>query len=394
MDSKVGLIIQITGSALVSLLLLLLTRSLPARALRYWAAGWCCLVFALVSLYVNFKTGGLAAKLGAVGYYFGEYVFGFFLVAGCRNFASQGEKGAPVWPLAIGLVVAVGLVLAPGGFNAVYNIHTFILATMFAVAFNSLKPARHYLQDSLGWIATRAALLLLALDFYHYAISFSLQNSPYFKGAFLSGYFTFNSVIDMVTEVLLGFGMVIILLEEVRLKIMATNAELRSAHDQLERLARVDPLTDAFTRHAFQQLLQNRSKAHVAGCVGVFDLDNLKPINDKYGHNAGDAAIRAVATAVRSLLRADDLLFRWGGDEFFVLMFGFDRESAIKRMSTLPTLLARVAPYGQNETFAVAVSYGFADFIELSDIENAIKTADAAMYQAKQQHKAEAAITA
>jgi diguanylate cyclase (GGDEF)-like protein len=198
----------------------------------------------------------------------------------------------------------------------------------------------------------------------------------------------------MVTEVLLGFGMVIILLEEVRLKIMATNAELRSAHDQLERLARVDPLTDAFTRHAFQQLLQNRSKAHVAGCVGVFDLDNLKPINDKYGHNAGDAAIRAVATAVRSLLRADDLLFRWGGDEFFVLMFGFDRESAIKRMSTLPTLLARVAPYGHNETFAVAVSYGFADFIELSDIENAIKTADAAMYQAKQQHKAEAAITA
>ena len=58
----------------------------------------------------------------------------------------------------------------------------------------------------------------------------------------------------------------------------------------------------------------------LAGTAVIADIDNLKSINDQFGHAAGDAAIRAVATAIRSLIRADDLLFRWGGDEFLLVL--------------------------------------------------------------------------
>ena len=97
----------------------------------------------------------------------------------------------------------------------------------------------------------------------------------------------------------------------------AANQELRRAHDKLELLAQMDPLTEALNRHAFHSLLtrnESGSEADSSGCVAVIDIDNLKPINDTQGHQVGDKAIRAVATAVRSMIRADDMLFRWGGD--------------------------------------------------------------------------------
>ena len=58
------------------------------------------------------------------------------------------------------------------------------------------------------------------------------------------------------------------------------------------------------------------------GSLAVIDLDGLKAINDTHGHHVGDQAIRAFARALRARLRADDLIFRWGGDEFLAVMFG------------------------------------------------------------------------
>ena len=122
--------------------------------------------------------------------------------------------------------------------------------------------------------------------------------------------------------------------------------------------------------------------------MAVIDLDDLKPINDTLGHAAGDRAIRAVAHAVRSVVRADDLLFRWGGDEFLVLLFGMPEAAARRRLDSLNEALAR-AGLGDAHV-PLTVSHGLARFDKLGQLHHAIEEADRAMYARKQARKAAA----
>ena len=387
MDSRVGLIIQFSGIFLIALLSVFLTNSLKSVALKYWKNAWLSLSFALLCLYAAFSFEAAAKPFFAL-YYFGEYMFALLLIAGCRNYASDKEITAGNYFLLIpAALAAVVLAFPVGEFNEVFNLHSFILGACFLVSFFALKPSDEMPLHKFGWRVMRFALLLLAFDFFHYTIIFSLQNTSYPEH--LGSYLAYNSVIDLVLEILLGFGMVIVSLERVRQDVEEINLQLKAAHDKLEKLANVDPLTTAFTRHAFYSFLQKYDKENkvVSGCVGVFDIDNLKPINDRFGHHIGDVAISSVAHAIRSLVRADDLIFRWGGDEFFVVMLGFDTEQAVERMCRLNELLRNINLYGLKETISIKVSFGFADFKDVNDLEKAVKTADAEMYLAKQQNK-------
>ncbi len=386
MNSETGLIVQLAGICLITVLFVFLTNTLKSNALRYWRNAWLALSSALFCLFIAFSSQ--AAKPFFTLYYLGEYIFAFFLIAGCRNYASDQKINVRHWLwLLPGILTAVLLVIPVSDFNEVYNFHSLILTACFVIAFFTLKPAQKFGQDNFGWRVMRIALVLLALDFFHYVIIFTLRHTLYSQE--LGKYLAFNSIIDLVVEILLGFGMVIVLLERMRQDVEETNHKLKDAHDKLERLANVDPLTDAFTRHAFYSFLQkyNKKTGTVSGCVGVFDIDNLKPINDRFGHVVGDVAISTVARAIRSLVRADDLIFRWGGDEFFVVMLGFDTNEAVRRMRELNEVLKNIKLSGASEKISIGVSYGFADFTDISDLEKSVKEADAQMYQKKQQKK-------
>jgi predicted signal transduction protein with EAL and GGDEF domain len=100
--------------------------------------------------------------------------------------------------------------------------------------------------------------------------------------------------------VLLAFGMVTVVMEDVNRELHAAIEELRVAHDAMENLARVDPLTETLNQHAFYSLVEDARRQGATppeGTVAIVDIDSLKPINDAYGHAAGDESIRAVATA-------------------------------------------------------------------------------------------------
>jgi diguanylate cyclase (GGDEF)-like protein len=122
--------------------------------------------------------------------------------------------------------------------------------------------------------------------------------------------------------------------------------------------------------------------------VVVLDLDDLKAVNDSLGHAAGDMVIRAVASALRSLVRADDLVFRWGGDEFLAILFNLSEVEAQRRFEALGGLLSKVAVPGSVTAVEVSVSFGLAAFSAEHPIEKAIDAADAAMYLSKQDKKA------
>jgi diguanylate cyclase (GGDEF)-like protein len=226
------------------------------------------------------------------------------------------------------------------------------------------------------------ALLALSLWFLHYVpvlawLSWSGRPLPL-------AYSSYASLVDLLLETVLGFGMLTVVMEQEQRELQQVNDALRAARAELERLARLDPLTSSLNRHAFYSLVEgDRGEAAAGGCVAVADIDALKPINDTFGHVAGDVAIRAVARAIRQLVRADDLVFRWGGDEFLVVLLGVSEQEALRRLSSLDDALAAVVVPGSPEPLAISVSIGVGAFDSLAAIDRAIELADERMYRRK-----------
>ncbi|MEJ7622388.1 MAG: GGDEF domain-containing protein [Pyrinomonadaceae bacterium] len=383
MDSKIGLLIQLAGVGLITLLTLFLRRSIKIVALKHWTNAWLFLAVALFSLRLAFGYDHYSLQLFSI-YFLTEYLFGFLLVAGCISLVGNGEMRmrheAIILPF---IVVAFGLPFIGNDFNLIFNIHSLILSGFFATAFVTLCRAR---LGTFGWNVMLVALGLLTIDFFQYFVVFTARNYIVFDESYLA----YNPIIDLVLQIMLGFGMVIVLLEHVLNDVRIANDKLRAAHEKLEELAHVDPLTTALNRHAFHGYIKRRGGQNqpVSGCVGFFDIDYLKSVNDVHGHAAGDIVIRAVVRAIRDVIRAEDLIFRWGGDEFFVLMIGFSADEASERMMRLDRLLSAVHIDGVQNPMAIGVSRAFENFADLAHLEATIERADAGMYQQKLARKA------
>ena len=381
MNSNVGLAIQCVGVFLITLLSIFMRSFIKSNALKCWIASWASLSCALLSLFIGFHAGA-AQRVFYSCYFLGEYLFALLFIAGCRSQVSGAllTKRQGYFVVA---AVLVSLVLphASADFNDLFMIHAAILSVLFTVAFVVLRNGRPK-EPTAGIRVMLAALLLLAVDFLHYVPVFGARKGLW--GVTVpSSYLQYTSISDLLFEILLGFGTVMVLMEGVRRELELTNRKLVDARDQLELLVQMDPLTEALNRHAFHSLLRRPEVDHdtmTSGSVAVIDIDNLKPINDTMGHTVGDKAIRAVARAMRSLVRADDMLFRWGGDEFLVLMFKLPERDANRRLDQLNAILDENCDKWIGSPLTLTVSYGVAGFDSLTELGRAIETADKAMY--------------
>jgi len=383
MDSNVGLAIQCIGVLLITLLSLFMRSSIKSKALTYWTASWISLSFSLTSLFLGFRIDSKPGIFYAC-YFLGEYLFGLLFIAGCRSQMTGAHLTRKHNYFLIPTVaVSFTLPYISSDFNDLFMIHAAILSVLFLISFFSLRQGSREVQMSPGIRVMSVALLLLAIGFLHYVPVFGARKGLW-GFTIPSGYLHYTSVFDLLFETLLGFGTVMVLMESVRREVENANRKLTQARDQLELLVQMDPLTEALNRHAFHSLLRRPEGSHesavTSGSVAVLDIDNLKPINDTLGHTAGDKAIRAVARAMRSLIRADDMLFRWGGDEFLVLMFKLPQPDASRRMEKLNKILAENCERWIGTSMTVTVSFGVAGFTSLTDLGQAIEQADKAMY--------------
>lgn len=382
MDSNVGLAIQCVGVLLITLLSLFMRSSIKSNALTYWTASWASLSVSLIALFVGFHITSTQTGFFSV-YFVGEYLFGLLFIAGCRSHAN-GATLTKRHNYFLIPAVAVSLVLphASSDFNDLFMIHSAIVAVLFIVAFFVLRSGPRLDEPSPGIHVMSTALVLLAISFLHYVPVFGARKGLWGMTV-PSAYLQFTSVFDLLFEILLGFGTVMVLMEGVRREVEMANKKLTAARDQLELLVQMDPLTEALNRHAFHSLLsrpEGDRDVVTSGSVAVIDIDNLKPINDTFGHTAGDKAIRSVARAMRSLIRADDMLFRWGGDEFLLLMFKLPEAEASRRMEKLNAILAENCERWMGIPVTVTVSHGVAGFHSLTELGNAIELADKEMY--------------
>ena len=156
-----------------------------------------------------------------------------------------------------------------------------------------------------------------------------------------------------------------------------------------EKLSRIDPLTKLYNRRAFNEVAttiwHNAERYQQNLSIMVLDIDHFKVINDQYGHGTGDQALQSIAKALKEVVRDGDLLARWGGEEFTILLPETNLIQALTLAERLREIIAKLHIIADGTELKFTVSIGVAQKEnEMSSIENLFNQADIFMYQAKQ----------
>ncbi|MBF0561808.1 MAG: GGDEF domain-containing protein [Alphaproteobacteria bacterium] len=178
------------------------------------------------------------------------------------------------------------------------------------------------------------------------------------------------------------------------LGVAATLAGMSQLHfmTALVNQAARDLLTRAYTRRVGEELMEMLyvavARADGPIAVAFIDLDNFKSINDLFGHEEGDRALRMAAESLRLMLRRNDVLVRWGGEEFLVIMPFTDCEGAYKAVQRLRSTGLGTRPDGLVQTASIGVAERLADSCE--GWSALVERADRRMYTAKERGKDQA----
>lgn len=173
------------------------------------------------------------------------------------------------------------------------------------------------------------------------------------------------------------------------------DAEMRAARERishLEEQIETDPLLNILNRRGFEREL-NRTLAHVkryrttAGLVFI-DLNNFKATNDRYGHLAGDAILKAVATVLNSRTRASDVVGRFGGDEFVLLLWNATEQHVRGKAREHEATIASLQVPFADKTLLVQATAGVAMLGADDSPTKVLERADADMYSGKRSGKA------
>ena len=181
--------------------------------------------------------------------------------------------------------------------------------------------------------------------------------------------------------------------QSLQIKIEQATQKLREANSRLEHLAKSDHLTELANRRHFEKtlndLLNREDDAQEPLCLMLIDIDNFKDINDKYGHAAGDAVLIQIAPILKMNMRPNDLVARYGGDEF-VIQMNCASEVGMIRAREIRNYLQNYEFEWQGTKIKTTVSIGLlhpdsknAGEVKKYDIETLLQKADVAMYNAK-----------
>jgi len=173
---------------------------------------------------------------------------------------------------------------------------------------------------------------------------------------------------------------------------LAAQLEASLAHiADLEARVDIDPLTETLNRRGFERELR-RSVAYVkrygaSAALLYVDLDGFKTVNDRHGHAAGDAVLKAIAAALVRQVRASDVVARIGGDEFVVLLWNVSGPVAASKAAALEMAVYSTPVTWGSSTLVVGASAGVALLGALDSPAEVLARADAAMYARKSKRR-------
>ena len=398
--SYIGVIVQLVGSVLLMVFFFLLRRNMSRKGyFGMWAWAWLWVTLAillLVARYRLFPDFNLSessdqqpsVQLAYMGYQFLKLLYLECLVAGTVMYAT-GLRARRYFAIAAVGAIAYSIISVLFGVSinaiVVWQAPVAVAANTYcAYTLLRLPPSRR----SLGSETTGTIFGIAGAVWALYAGAFGLTLVGGGGTNPLIAVVHHNSYVDILVQVLLGFGMVVMLLEDAKREVDDAHAELEVAHNQLRREAMMDPLTGALNRRAFGEGVGLESAKAAFGTLVMIDMDNLKVTNDTHGHAAGDALLRDLVRVLRTTVRPSDRVYRWGGDEFLVVLPGATVADAELRIAgalhtAMPLALAGVA-----EPVPVLASFGCAAYAGAEELILAIEQADHAMYKQKARRKA------
>ncbi len=177
-----------------------------------------------------------------------------------------------------------------------------------------------------------------------------------------------------------------------RLKVQLAEAQARI--EALQASAETDFLLDILNRRGFERELHRSiayiKRYHASGALILLDVDRLKPINDAFGHAAGDQVLKAVVATVVSQVRASDVVGRLGGDEFVVLLWNLSETDAKAKAASLEEAIDSLTFVFRGRNVTAGASAGVAILDSHAEASRALEEADSAMYVRKAQRRHEA----
>lgn len=150
-------------------------------------------------------------------------------------------------------------------------------------------------------------------------------------------------------------------------------------HDGLTSLLNHTALKEELVREAVRSIRLDTPMS-----FALVDIDSFTKINNKYGHAAGDRVIKSLSRLLKQRLRGTDIIGRYGGEEFAVIMNDTDAASAAKVIDEIRNVFSRLLHLSQDEEFSVSFSCGIADLAHFPDAASLSEAADKALFQAKQ----------
>ncbi len=389
--SSAGLLVQSVNALLILVLLFLLNKTNQKREyVKYWVYSWAFLVLSLITLSfyyflpAEWLSKMVEAMINAV-YLVCKLLHYLFLVVGIRIYTLKKPQHNSVFlsKRFIGLTIVV-LFVAQLFLQMDTNSMVLIQSpfAMFAFFYSArlLDKSSDEVRNTLALRFTLSIVWITGLLWISYALLFPYTSEPPITiiSGIWTGYTNYNSYYDLVVQMLMAFGQVMLITQH-------NHLDLVKAHNALKHQSLTDHLTGSFNRQALHE--HNRKTDIDKGAsIVVCDLDNLKQINDDYGHAEGDRLLQHFVSEVGKKLRSTDSIYRWGGDEFVIILSESTREESDTKMQNLQKDISPIV-LSDDTSSCVSFSYGISYSRRSDNIEDAISAADRRMYIQKEHRK-------
>ncbi|MGH7617986.1 MAG: GGDEF domain-containing protein [Gemmatimonadaceae bacterium] len=403
--SFIGVVIQLGGALLLIALFELLRRFVLRRAyFRAWGTAWSAMAIAIAALVIRYilvpRIVGASlddrhpAVLSLYFVYQACKALAYvYFVRGALMYVTGNTAGLRatrrLWVAAL-IFALVSTLASRNGLTEMVIWQSVVavpsLVFCAAVLLRLPRPRR-----TTGSTTTGAGFAALAALWLSYTITFALavRNAPGELTGFATQFVALNSYSDLALDLLLGYAMILALMEDAKREVDDAQAELRLTHDRLRRAALTDSLTDSLNRRAFADGVGLEMVRATFGTVVMADIDNLKRANDRYGHSIGDQLIRHCAEVLRRELRPYDKLYRWGGDEFLLVLPSAHASDVLGRLRKVLDQADPITRSLPTHTVRLQVSLGAGDYASSAELTAAIERADKAMYAEKSRRKSD-----
>jgi diguanylate cyclase (GGDEF)-like protein len=378
-----SLLIEAAGTFLLLLLFLLLYQKIRRRAFLDWIASWAFLLVSLVLRIILPSVGENRPFVFLLHLALLAHVV--FLLRGVRHFRDERATGGPMELLWLVPVFAIAW------WTAIEAEHT-----SGASAAIALVLAGSYVAASIMFAITQgtaAGRVLLSASFLAWGIEeaiLGIATVRFRDPAALPEVLRYANFAAMLLEMMVAVGIIILLFEVTQARLASEMQKLVQSDQQLKEMGVRDPLTGLYNRHHFNDVIRrelaNVRRYGISLSVLLADVDRFKEINDIKGHAVGDEVLKFVANYLTSCVRESDFVFRWGGDEFLVLLPRTDEGSAAQKAEELAHRMPRIPATDQLQP---TLSVGWATHRMDAEFPMTLAQADARMYEMKAKGKKE-----